>query len=202
MASPPPDPDPDTRCHPLTSSLTGRPSAPTPRDAVMTFGFGEKNTRDEDPSMKHPAPPTALTCAGIALLVGISAAMAADGDGTAPVPVPVSMHDFMEGVFQAPYRRLKISMAEAPKEPAGWKALRSDALILAEGGNLLLHRLPDNDADLWVKFSTSSRDAGAEVVKAAKAKDFPGARKAYELMLNHCNDCHRKFENGKHILEP
>ena len=112
------------------------------------------------------------------------------------------MHDFMEGVFQAPYRRLKVAMAEAPKEPAGWKALRSDALILAEGGNLLLFRLPENDADLWAKFSADSRDAGAEIVKAAKAKDYPEARNAYEQMLNHCNDCHRKFENGKHILEP
>ena len=127
---------------------------------------------------------------------------AANGDAPSPVPTPVSMHDFMEGVFQAPYRRLKAAMAEAPKESPAWKALRSDALILAEGGNLLLLRLPESDADEWAKFSIDSRDAGVEVVKAAKAKDFPAARMAYETMLNHCNACHRKFEEGKHILEP
>ncbi len=118
------------------------------------------------------------------------------------VPVPVNMHDFMEGVFQAPYKRLKVAMAAEPKDNAGWKAVRSDALILAEGGNLLLSRVPEKDADLWTKYSVDSRDAGADMVKAAKAKDFPATKKAYETMLGHCNACHKKFEDGKHILTP
>lgn len=134
----------------------------------------------------------------------VAPARAADKEPAkvAPKPVPVSMHDFMEGVFQSPYKRLKAGMAAAPTDAAAWKALRSDALILAEGGNLLLIRLPEKDGDLWAKYSADSRDAGAELVKAAKAKDFPGAKKAYEAMLNHCNACHKKFEDGKHILTP
>ena len=122
----------------------------------------------------------------------------------APVPasVPVSMHDFMEGVFQSPYRRLKVAMAEEPKDAAGWKAIRSDSLILAEGGNLLLLRLPEKDADSWTAHSVDTRNAGADLVTAAKAKNFTAARTAYETMLNHCNACHRQFENGKHILAP
>jgi len=121
---------------------------------------------------------------------------------SAPAPVPVSMHDFMEGVFQSPYRRLKVAMAEEPKDSAGWKAIRSDSLILAEGGNLLLLRLPEKDTDSWTAHSIDTRSAGAELVTAAKAKNFTEARKAYESMLNHCNACHRQFENGKHILAP
>jgi hypothetical protein len=120
----------------------------------------------------------------------------------APVPVNTNMHDFMEGVFQAPYRRLKAALAAEPKDAAGWKAVRSDALILAEGGNLLLLRKPPKDAAEWAKHSAASRDAGADLFKAAKAKDFPAARKAYETMLGHCNACHKKFEDGKHILAP
>jgi hypothetical protein len=112
------------------------------------------------------------------------------------------MHDFMEGVFQSPYKRLKTAMAAEPRDAAGWKAIRSDALILAEGGNFLLLRLPEKDADVWARHSADSRDAGAKVVKAAKAKDFSGAKKAYEAMLGHCNACHKKFEEGKHILTP
>lgn len=118
------------------------------------------------------------------------------------VPVPVNMHDFMEGMFQAPYRRLKPAMAAEPKDNAGWKAIRSDALILAEGSNLLLTRKPEKDAAEWSKFSAASRDAGADMVKAAKAKDFAATKKAYEAMLGHCNACHKKFEDGKHILAP
>lgn len=118
------------------------------------------------------------------------------------VPVPVNMHDFMEGVFQGPYRRLKTAMAAEPKDNAGWKAVRGDALILAEGGNLLLTRKPEKDAAEWSKYSAASRDSGADLVKAARAKDFPAAKKAYEAMLGHCNACHKKFEDGKHILAP
>ena len=118
------------------------------------------------------------------------------------VPVPVNMHDFMEGMFQAPYRRLRPAMAAEPKDAAGWKAIRSDALILAEGSNLLLTRKPEKGADEWAKFSVASRDAGADMVKAAKAKDFAATKKAYTAMLGHCNACHKKFENGKHILAP
>ena len=120
----------------------------------------------------------------------------------APVPVDTNMHDFMEGVFQAPYRRLKAGLAAEPKDAAGWKAVRSDALILAEGGNLLLLRKAPKDAAEWAKHSAASRDSGADLFKAAKAKDFAAARKAYEAMLGHCNACHKKFEDGKHILAP
>ena len=128
----------------------------------------------------------------------------ASGTDKAPAPKPVetSMHDFMEGVFQGPYRRLKTAMAAEPKDNAGWKVIRSEALILAEGGNLLLFRVPEKDADEWTKFSTANRDAGADLFKAAKAKDFPAAKKAYEAMIGHCNACHKKFDNGKNQLAP
>jgi hypothetical protein len=119
-----------------------------------------------------------------------------------PVPVETSMHDFMEGVFQGPYRRLKVSMAAEPKDNAGWKAIRGEALILAEGGNLLLLRKPAMDAEEWVKYSAASRDAGADLFKAAKAKDFTASKKAYEAMLTHCNACHKKFDDGKNQLTP
>lgn len=117
-------------------------------------------------------------------------------------PIDVNMHDFMEGVFQAPYKRLKTSMASEPADNAAWKALRSDALILAEGGNLLLSRLPEENKADWVKHSELSRDMGGELVAAAKKKDFAAAKIAYEKMLVHCNDCHKQFEKGRHILTP
>ncbi len=47
-------------------------------------------------------------------------------------PADVNMHDFMEGMFQVPYRRLKTAMEKEPMDPPAWKALRSDALILTE----------------------------------------------------------------------
>lgn len=42
-------------------------------------------------------------------------------------------------------------MASEPTNNAGWKTIKSDALILAEGGNLLLSRSPEDkdEADAW-----------------------------------------------------
>jgi hypothetical protein len=124
-----------------------------------------------------------------------------DQPKTTPVPVETSMHDFMEGVFQGPYRRLKTAIAAAPKDNAGWKAVRSEALTLAEGGNLLLLRKPEKDGNKWAEFSAASRDAGAELFQAAKKKDFAASRKAYEAMITHCNACHKQFDGGKNQLE-
>lgn len=113
-----------------------------------------------------------------------------------------SMHDFMEGVFQGPYRRLKQAMANENKTNATWKVIRGETLVLAEGGNLLLLRKPKKDVEDWLKYSIASRDAGAELFKAAKKRDADGAAKAYRSMLNQCNACHKQFDNGKNQLEP
>jgi hypothetical protein len=117
-------------------------------------------------------------------------------------PLDVNMHDFMEGMFQVPYRRLKVAMEKEPADPSGWKALRSDALILAEACNLLLIRKPEKDVPDWIMYSVASRDAGADVIRGAKLKDFAASKEAYIRMLDHCNACHKQFENGKHILKP
>jgi hypothetical protein len=122
--------------------------------------------------------------------------------GLKPVPVEESMHEFMEYVFEPAYKRLKVAMAAAPADNAGWKAIKGDSLPLAEAGNLLLTRLPDDDADAWAGHSAKVRDFGGQLYGAAKKKDFPAARKAYESMIQNCNACHDQFAGGAHILKP
>lgn len=133
-----------------------------------------------------------------------SAAIAIPADAPPPelVPVDTNMHDFMEGMFQAPYRRLKESIATEPKDNSGWKVIRSDLLILAEGSNLLVLRKQEKEQAKWVGYSVASKEAGEIAFKAAKQKNFAESRKAYESMLVHCNDCHKTFANGKHQLAP
>ncbi len=113
-----------------------------------------------------------------------------------------SMHEFMEYVFQPTYRRLKGAMAKSPSGKKGWKAIKSDSLILAESCNLLFVRLPKGSADDWARHSAASRDDGDALYQAAGKKDFSAASTAWKSMLNNCNACHRQFENGKHILSP
>lgn len=118
------------------------------------------------------------------------------------VAVEDSMHEFMEYVFQPTYLRLKQSMAAAPADNKGWKAIKSDSLILAESCNLLYSRKPEEKAADWIKHATASKDNGAKLYAAAKAKDFAAATESYKAMLESCNSCHRQFEEGKHILTP
>lgn len=148
----------------------------------------------------------AAVCSVVALSVSTSAnagyspvVTASEGD---VVPVEESMHEFMEYVFQPTYLRLKQSMMAAPTDNKGWKAIKSDSLILAESCNLLYVRAPKEHGEDWVKHTTSSKEHGAKLYAAAKAKDFEAATAAYKTMLDNCNACHKQFEEGKHILKP
>lgn len=151
-------------------------------------------------TLKMDASPNAQATSFNAIPTVISLDEKTVGDG--PMIVEDSMHEFMEYVFQPTYKRLKITMASAPENNSGWKAMKSDALILTESCNLLFPRTPDEDGADWKKHSVASRTNGAELYKAARAKDFAKATGAYKAMLESCNACHRQFENGKHILTP
>lgn len=133
--------------------------------------------------------------------IAVQAAPAAEKKDAAE-PVESDMHEFMEYVFQPTFKRLKPVMAAAPADNTGWKAIKADALILAEGGNLLLIRQRKDGVEDWVKHSVQVRDFGGQLYRAAKAKDYANARKQYESMVQNCNACHQQFAGGEHILTP
>lgn len=136
-----------------------------------------------------------VTLAAVSLTVtGASAAE--------PQPVETDMHEFMEYVFQPTYKRLKPAMASEPKDNAVWKEIKSTSLILAEGGNLLLFRVPEKNAAAWNADSIAVRDLGGELYRAAQKKDYPTALTHYKAMLTKCNSCHNQFADGKHQLSP
>lgn len=119
-----------------------------------------------------------------------------------PAPVEEDMHEFMEYAFQPAYLRLQAAMAAEPKDNAGWKPIKAESLVLAEGGNLLLMRPSAEDARDWNAYSIQVRQLGGELYAAARKKDFATARKRYEAMLLRCNACHDQFAGGEHQLEP
>ncbi len=117
-------------------------------------------------------------------------------------PVEPDMHEFMEYVFQPTFKRLQAAMAAAPADNPTWKAIKADSLILAEGGNLLLARPPQDDVAAWDRHSVQVREFGGQLYRAAKAKNFAEARRHYESMITNCNACHEQFAGGEHILTP
>lgn len=120
----------------------------------------------------------------------------------APEPVEPSMHEFMEYVFQPPYKRLRAVMATEPADNAAWKAIKSDSLILAEAGNLLLIRHSEEDDASWRAHAVGVRELGGQFYQAARKKDYTSAKRTYAAMLHKCNSCHDAFADGKHQLSP
>jgi hypothetical protein len=117
-------------------------------------------------------------------------------------PVEKSMHEFMEYLMEPSYLRLKDAMAT--KDKKNWKAIKADALVLAEGTNLIMDRLPEKakDKSAWVNFAFAVREAGSQLYQAAKKKDDAVAASAYKTMITKCNACHKQFAEGKHQLVP
>jgi hypothetical protein len=148
----------------------------------------------------------ALLVLGTLILAGVgrssTVALAAQGTPVGPKAVEPDMHEFMEYVFEPTYKRLKLSMAAAPANNSAWKGIKGDALVLAESGNLLLHRQPKDNVSTWDELSVAVRDAGGALYQSAKKKDFTTARQNYEMMLKKCNACHDKFAGGEHQLAP
>jgi hypothetical protein len=131
-----------------------------------------------------------------------AASEAATAAEPAPEPVDDDMHHFMEYVFEPSYKRLRAEMAKETKDKAVWKAVKGDALTLAECANLLLLRAPDVDADDWRELSTAVRTEGSALYQAARKSDADAAKKAYLGMLTKCNACHEQFAGGEHQLQP
>ena len=117
-------------------------------------------------------------------------------------PVEADMHEFMEYVFEPPYLRLKASLATAPEDKAVWKGIKSDSLILAEAGNLLLGRPPEGGEADWNAHAVKVRTVGGLLYTAAKKKDAIETRKQWEGLLESCNACHKQFADGEHMLQP
>jgi hypothetical protein len=139
---------------------------------------------------------------GAATLVNQTVAEDKPSNAAKPVPVDDDMHHFMEYVFEPNYKRLKVGLATEPKDKSAWKAVKGDALTLAEGANLLLSRAPKEKADVWRKLSVDVRTYGGDVYQAARKSDFATARKCYVAMLRCCNSCHKQFADGEHQLKP
>ncbi len=119
-----------------------------------------------------------------------------------PVAVEDDMHEFMEYMFEPPYKRLKAGLAKAPEDRSAWKGIKSDSLILAEAANLLLHRHPTDDATAWSKHAMAVRKQGGELYQAAKKRDFELSQNQFAALLKNCNQCHDQFAGGEHQLAP
>jgi hypothetical protein len=82
---------------------------------------------------------------------------------------------------------------DEPKTDIQWNALASQALILAESGNLLMMPGRARDQENWIVDSKLMIDAGAAAYRAARAKDIEGVRAVNDKLYQSCVACHTQY---------
>ena len=136
-----------------------------------------------------------LTCSGlIALFLVVSlAAQRAPATGVRTLANSLELHELLispasDAVFN--------DASNPPRDAQGWAAVRNQALLLAESGNLLMvgSRVRDN-AD-WMKMSRAMVDAAALAATAAEKKDAQALEVATDAITVACMDCHRPYRDG------
>jgi hypothetical protein len=82
---------------------------------------------------------------------------------------------------------------EKPRNDGEWAKVKSNAIILAESGNLLLMRAPASNNENWLKYSRALIDAGQTALKAANAKNVDALSDAGNDIYDTCDSCHKQY---------
>lgn len=91
---------------------------------------------------------------------------------------------------------------DPPKNQHDWNALRAQALILAESGNLLMMEGRARDQNDWIKYSKQMIDLGTRAFKAAQAKDLDAIHALNDPLNDVCVNCHLEYRPGYHRRPP
>ncbi|MGQ0650253.1 MAG: hypothetical protein ACT4P7_22155 [Gemmatimonadaceae bacterium] len=81
----------------------------------------------------------------------------------------------------------------APRTPEEWDAVRNNAVVLAESGNLLM--LPSRAVDdgEWMVLSRALITASRQAISAAEARDRNAVFDAGAVLYEACTACHAKY---------
>jgi cytochrome c556 len=91
---------------------------------------------------------------------------------------------------------------DTPRNAHDWEVLRTDALTLAESGNLLMMDGRARDQKNWIMESKMLIDIGTKAYKAAQAKDVDGIRALNDSLNAACVVCHYQYRPGYHRRKP
>jgi len=83
-----------------------------------------------------------------------------------------------------------------PKDDREWAVLQSQALMLAESGNLLMMEGRAKDQGDWMKDARLLVDAGVAAVKATRAKDMQAVLELNDQIVTACTTCHTAYHPG------
>jgi hypothetical protein len=83
-----------------------------------------------------------------------------------------------------------------PQNDREWGVLRTNALNLAESGNLLMMPSRARDQGDWIKDSKLLVDVGQAAYKAAQNKDLQAVVDLNDQLYTACTKCHAQYRPG------
>jgi hypothetical protein len=103
----------------------------------------------------------------------------------------------MDGLAHANYQGLVQILKKKPGDADTWAFARGQALLIAETGNLLLLRPPNNQGrDAWMQLGVDLRHSATSLARAAGSQDYEGSQAALKNLATTCNKCHQTFRIG------
>jgi hypothetical protein len=138
----------------------------------------------------------ALTTAS-AFLTDVSPAPAATAQTPALQPVGTVSQIMIDIIYPTSDALFYIERAP-PRSDADWNVIRTQALMLAESGNLLMTAGRARDQSDWIKDSKMLIDVGAVAYKAAAAKDVTAIVALNDQLNAACVKCHQQYRPGYH----
>jgi hypothetical protein len=88
----------------------------------------------------------------------------------------------------------------APKTIEEWEAVRNNAVIVAESGNLLMMSTRAKDNGEWMRLSQALVDTGAKAIRAAEGRNTSAVFDAGAEVYDACTNCHVKY--SPQVLRP
>lgn len=83
-----------------------------------------------------------------------------------------------------------------PQNDRDWGVIRTNALNLAESGNLLMMPGRARDQGDWIKDAKMIVDVGQAAYKAAQKKDMQAILDLNEQLYESCTKCHSQYRTG------
>jgi len=81
----------------------------------------------------------------------------------------------------------------APKNEEEWNAIRTQAMMLTESGNLLMMVPRAMDGGAWMTLSQGLVDTGVTALRAAEAKNVNQLFTAGGAIYEACVNCHQQY---------
>jgi hypothetical protein len=100
----------------------------------------------------------------------------------------------MEGMAHPNFQALEKTLIGENIDKESWTIARGQALLIAETGNLLMLRPPNNTGqESWMQDAMQLRSSATELARVISTQNRIQSRTSLVVLSNSCNNCHQTF---------